>query len=56
MPVRPSGHPFLAFAERGEILDGRESIDGSRFPLSEPRSETFKGFDHPVELVAVRWR
>lgn len=46
-----------ALARGGEILVSRESLgDGSRFPVSEPRSETLKGFDEPVELVAVDWR
>ena len=46
-----------ALACGGEILVSRESLDGgSRFPLSEPRSETLKGFEEPVELVAVEWR
>ena len=42
----------------GEILVSRECLDGaaSRFQLSEPRSEALKGFDEPVELVAVSWR
>ena len=46
-----------AAAGGGEILVSRESLDGgSRFRLSEPRSLTLKGFDDPVELVAVDWR
>jgi class 3 adenylate cyclase len=46
-----------AAAGGGEILVSRESLDGgSRFRLSEPRSVTLKGFDDPVELVAVDWR
>jgi class 3 adenylate cyclase len=46
-----------ALAGGGEILISRESLDGgSRFPLSESRSEKLKGFDDPVELVAVKWR
>jgi class 3 adenylate cyclase len=46
-----------ALAGGGEILVSRESLaDASRFPLSEPRSETLKGFDDPVELVTVDWR
>jgi class 3 adenylate cyclase len=46
-----------ALAAAGEILVSRESLDGgSRFRLSEPRSEKLKGFDDPVELVAVDWR
>jgi class 3 adenylate cyclase len=46
-----------ALAGPGEILVSRDSLDGgSRYPLSEPRSETLKGFDQPIELVAVDWR
>ena len=46
-----------ALAHGGEILVSSESLDNaSRFPLSEPRSETLKGFDDPVELVTVDWR
>jgi class 3 adenylate cyclase len=46
-----------ALAGGGEILVSRESVDGgSRFSLSDPRSEKLKGFDDPVELVAVKWR
>ena len=48
---------IAALAGGGEILASRESLDsGSRFPLSEPREEELKGFDAPVELVAVDWR
>jgi class 3 adenylate cyclase len=46
-----------AVAGGGEILVSRDSLDGgSRFRLSEPRSVTLKGFDEPVDLVAVDWR
>ena len=46
-----------ALAGGGEILVSTASLDGaSRFRLSEPRSETLKGFAEPVELVAVEWR
>jgi class 3 adenylate cyclase len=46
-----------ALAGGAEILVSRESVDGgSRFSLSEPRSEKLKGFDEPFELVAVKWR
>jgi class 3 adenylate cyclase len=46
-----------ALAGGGEILVTKESLDGAtRFRLSEPRSETLKGFAEPVELVAVDWR
>jgi class 3 adenylate cyclase len=46
-----------ALARGGEILVSTESLDGgSRFSLSAPRSEMLKGFDDPVELVAVEWR
>jgi class 3 adenylate cyclase len=46
-----------AAASAGEILVSRESIgEAPRFAFSEPRSEKLKGFDGPVELVAVDWR
>jgi class 3 adenylate cyclase len=46
-----------ALAGAGEILVSKDSLEGgSRFPLSEPRSEPLKGFDEPVELVSVDWR
>jgi class 3 adenylate cyclase len=46
-----------ALAGGSEILVSRESLDGaSRFPLSSARAETLKGFDKPVEVVAVDWR
>ncbi len=45
-----------ALAGGGEILASRESLDGAaRFRLSEPREETLKGFEEPVELVKVDW-
>ena len=46
-----------ALARGGEILVSSESLDGAtHFRLSEPRSEQLKGFEEPVELVAVDWR
>ena len=46
-----------ALAGAGEILVSRDSLDGgTRFALSEPRSEQLKGFEEPVELVYVDWR
>jgi class 3 adenylate cyclase len=46
-----------ALAGAGEILVSAKSVDGaSRFPLSQTRAETLKGFDEPVDLVAVDWR
>jgi class 3 adenylate cyclase len=46
-----------ALADGGEILVSTASLDGaSRFQLSEPRSETLKGFSEQVEVAAVDWR
>jgi class 3 adenylate cyclase len=46
-----------ALAGGGEILASSDSLGGGTpFRLSQPRSETLKGFDDPVELVAVDWR
>jgi class 3 adenylate cyclase len=47
-----------AAARAGEILVTVETLDGIGTPyrLSEPRSETLKGLEQPVEVVAVSWR
>jgi class 3 adenylate cyclase len=47
-----------AAAGAGEILVSCETLDGlgSGLRLSKPRSEVFKGFEEPVDVVAVDWR
>jgi class 3 adenylate cyclase len=47
-----------AAAGAGEILLSAETLDGvgTGFRLSEPRTETLKGFAEPVEVVSVGWR
>jgi len=47
-----------AAARASEILVSRESLDGvaAALRLSDPRSETLKGFAEPVEVVSVDWR
>jgi class 3 adenylate cyclase len=46
-----------ALAGGGEILVSSESVDGaSRYSLSDPRTETFKGVEQPVEVRSVAWR
>ena len=47
-----------AAAGAGEILVSVETLEGvaGGFRLSEPRLETLKGVDAPVEVVAVDWR
>jgi class 3 adenylate cyclase len=47
-----------AAAGAGEILTSSETLEGagSGFRTSNPRSETFKGFAEPVEVVNVDWR
>lgn len=47
-----------AAAGRSEILVSTETLDGfaSTYRLSEPRAETLKGLEAPVEVVAVDWR
>ena len=43
-------------AGAGEIVASRESMDGVAARLSEPRSETLKGFEQPIEIVSIDWR
>jgi class 3 adenylate cyclase len=47
-----------AAASGGEILVSTETLDGAQtaFRLSEPRVETLKGVEQPVEVVSVDWR
>jgi class 3 adenylate cyclase len=47
-----------AAAKAGEILVSVETLDGIGTPyrLSEPRSESLKGFAQPIEVVSVAWR
>jgi class 3 adenylate cyclase len=47
-----------AAAKAGEILVSVETLDGIGTPyrLSEPRSESLKGLEQPIEVVSVAWR
>jgi class 3 adenylate cyclase len=47
-----------AAAGAGEILTSRETLEdaGTGFRSSNPRSELFKGFEQPVEVISVDWR
>jgi class 3 adenylate cyclase len=46
-----------AAARAAEILVSRDTVEGiGGFRISEPRTESLKGFDDPVEVVAVDWR
>ncbi len=45
-------------ATAGEILVSAETVDGlgGAFRVGEPRSETLKGVDEPIDVVSVQWR
>jgi len=47
-----------AAAGAAEILVSRETLDGfgTVFRLSEPRAESLKGFEQPIDVVSVDWR
>jgi class 3 adenylate cyclase len=47
-----------AAAGAGEIFATRDTLEsaGAGFRLSEPRSTTLKGFEQPVDVIAVGWR
>ena len=47
-----------AAAGPAEILVSRETLDGiaSAYRLSEPRTESLKGFEKPIDVVSVEWR
>jgi class 3 adenylate cyclase len=46
-----------AAATAGEILVSAETLDGvgSSFRASEPRSETLKGIEQPIDVVSIDW-
>ena len=44
-----------ALAQGGQIVASRGTVQGVRFPLSEPRSVQLKGVSEPVEVVSVEW-
>jgi class 3 adenylate cyclase len=47
-----------AAAHAGEILVSAETLEGiaSPYRVSEPRTESLKGIEQPVEVVSVLWR
>jgi class 3 adenylate cyclase len=47
-----------AAAGAAEILVSRETLDGiaTAFRVSEPRTQSLKGFEHPIDVVSVDWR
>jgi len=47
-----------AAAGAGEILVSAETLEdaGTGFRASSPRSEEFKGFEQPVEVISIDWR
>ena len=47
-----------ALGSAGEIVVSRETLDGieSSFRLSDPRTETLRGFAEPIEVVSIDWR
>jgi class 3 adenylate cyclase len=47
-----------AAAGAGEILASTETLEGAGagFRVSSPRSESFRGFEEPVNVVSVDWR
>jgi class 3 adenylate cyclase len=47
---------IAALAGGGEILASRDTVAGTRFPASEPRTVTLRGLDEPVDIVTVGWQ
>ncbi len=43
-------------ADAGEIIASRETVDGSRFVTSNPRSLQLKGLAVPMDVVNVEWK
>jgi class 3 adenylate cyclase len=47
---------IAAAAQGGEILASVETVQPSRYAVSEPRPVTLKGVPEPMQLVSVSWR
>jgi len=48
---------ITGLAAGGEIMASKGSIAGDAlYPVSEPRTETLRGFEEPVEIVSIDWR
>src|SRR5690606_10318877 len=47
---------IAALAASGEILASQQTVTGTRFRATGPRSVSLKGISEPVEVVTVEWR
>jgi class 3 adenylate cyclase len=47
---------IAALAEGGQILASGHTVEGSRYPASQPSPVELKGIAEPVEVVTVEWR
>jgi class 3 adenylate cyclase len=47
---------IAALAGAGEILASRETVAGTRYQASAPRTVSLKGIAEPVEVVTMEWR
>jgi class 3 adenylate cyclase len=47
---------IASVAEGGEILASRDTVAGSGFSSSEPRTVSVRGISEPIEVVSVDWR
>jgi class 3 adenylate cyclase len=47
---------IAGLAQGGEILASRETAEGGRFPISEPRTVDIRGMSEPIEVASVEWR
>jgi class 3 adenylate cyclase len=45
-----------ALAGGGEILVSRQTVTGTRYQVSAPRTVSLRGITEPVEVVTVEWR
>ncbi len=45
-----------ALADSSEILASLETVGGSRYPVSAPRTVQVKGVTEPIEIVSIDWR
>jgi class 3 adenylate cyclase len=47
---------IAAAAAGGEILASRDTVEGTRHVVSQPRSIQLKGISEPMEVVSIDWK
>jgi len=47
---------IASIAEGSEIVASRETVEGTKYRVSDPRSVDLKGISKPVDVISVEWQ